>query len=375
MCNAYHDRDRFSAGKVVKENNWGHLKFTSSDQKVTNKLTQRPAKRQCLGDGPSGADNGGASSDSDEQSLTAYYAGAVALADTPEEKQRRESRSKRFEKARGNRSANNYSRVKTVGAGLYTKRTHALVLKKDFEEGNSRAVEDIDWDSLTVKGTCQEVEKRYLRLTSAPDPATCGIFRLSVDARKDVAVKHALAVRAAVTSGNYVLFFRLYKEAPNLSTCLMDLYVEKMRYAAMKCMSRSYRPTLPVAYIAQVLGFSSVLPTAEQNDEKDVDAIEECVEWLKAHGACLITDNPDEVLLDAKAAYRLHFKLVYSLLICSGEDITLHLDTKPINVSVCPCVQASVSSLFMPEPEDAVAHGDATLAVNDFLTRVPSLPN
>lgn len=47
------------------------------------------------------------------------------------------------------------------------------------------------------------------------------IFRLSVNARKDEAVKHALAVRAAVTSGNYVLFFRLYKEAPNLSTCLM----------------------------------------------------------------------------------------------------------------------------------------------------------
>lgn len=32
-------------------------------------------------------------------------------------------------------------------------------------------------------------------------------------------------------------------------------------------------------------------------------------------------------------------------------------------------LQASSSSLFMPEPEDAVAHGDANLAVNDFLTR------
>ena len=32
-------------------------------------------------------------------------------------------------------------------------------------------------------------------------------------------------------------------------------------------------------------------------------------------------------------------------------------------------VQASVASLFMPEPDDAVAHGDASLAVNDFLTR------
>jgi hypothetical protein len=32
-------------------------------------------------------------------------------------------------------------------------------------------------------------------------------------------------------------------------------------------------------------------------------------------------------------------------------------------------VQASSSSLYMTEPEDAVAHGDANLAVNDFLTR------
>ncbi|KAF7823965.1 SAC3 family protein A isoform X1 [Senna tora] len=39
-------------------------------------------------------------------------------------------------------------------------------------DGRNKAVEDIDWDALTVKGTCQEIEKRYLRLTSAPDPAT-----------------------------------------------------------------------------------------------------------------------------------------------------------------------------------------------------------
>lgn len=45
--------------------------------------------------------------------------------------------------------------------------------------------------------------------------------RLSKEAKKDEAVKHALAVRAAVTSGNYVAFFRLYKAAPNLNTCLM----------------------------------------------------------------------------------------------------------------------------------------------------------
>ena len=102
-----------------------------------------------------------------------------------------------------------------------------------------------------------------------------------------------------------------------------------MRYAAMKCMSRSYRPTLPVAYIAQVLGFSSVLPTAEPNDEKDVDAIEECVEWLKAHGACLITDNPDEVLLDAK--------------VCCNLDVILKCPKSNLK---CPLVNPYVVELL-----------------------------
>lgn len=34
-------------------------------------------------------------------------------------------------------------------------------------------------------------------------------------------------------------------------------------------------------------------------------------------------------------------------------------------------LQASSSSLYMPEPEDAVSHGDANLAVDDFLARAP----
>ena len=50
-------------------------------------------------------------------------------------------------------------------------------------------------------------------------------FRLSDETKRDKAVKHALAVRAAVTSGNYITFFRLYKTAPNLNTCLMGEYL------------------------------------------------------------------------------------------------------------------------------------------------------
>ncbi|XP_059628206.1 SAC3 family protein A isoform X2 [Cornus florida] len=429
---------KLSGVKSENKDSLSNIKFLLSEQRNTNRNSLRPAKRQRFGDGMDATDNGDASSDSDkEQSLTAYYSGAIALANSPEERKKRENRSKRFEKGHGNLAENNHSRPKNVRAGnLYTRRASALVLSKNFEDGGIRAVEDIDWTTLTVKGTSQEIEKRYLRLTSAPDPATvrpeevlekallmvqnspknylykcdqlksirqdltvqhirneltvkvyetharlaievgdlpeynqcqsqlktlyaegikgchmefsaynllCVIMhssnnrellsamsRLSAEARKEEAVKHALAVRAAVTSGNYVLFFRLYKTAPNLNTFLMDLHVEKMRYTAVKCMSRSYRPTIPVSYIAQVLGFTNVLPRIETSDEKDVDGLEECMDWLKAHGASLIADNAGEMQLDTKS---------------------------------------SASNLHMPEPDDAVAHGDATLAVNDFLTR------
>uniref|UniRef100_A0A0E0CA03 SAC3/GANP/THP3 conserved domain-containing protein n=1 Tax=Oryza meridionalis TaxID=40149 RepID=A0A0E0CA03_9ORYZ len=268
----------------------------------------------------------------------------------------------------------------------------SMLLSRSNGDDVSFAVEDLDWDALTVKGTCQEIEKRYLRLTSAPDPATVrpedvlekalhmvetsqknylykcdqlksirqdltvqriqneltvkvyetharlalqsgdlpefnqcqsqlkrlyaegikgchfefsaynllcvmlhsnnkrdllsSMASLPKDAKQDRTVKHALAVHSAVSSGNYVLFFKLYKTAPDLNSCLMA---------------------------------------------KRADGLEECEEWLKAHGAVLSVDNNN------------------------GE---LQIDTK-----------VSSTSLYMPEPDNAVSHGDASLAVDDFLAR------
>lgn len=87
-------------------------------------------------------------------------------------------------------------------------------------------------------------------------------------------------------------------QADNFS--VTDLYAEKMRYKAVNCMSRSYRPSLPVPYIAQVLGFST--SSGYEVRDKDVDGLEECAEWLKGHGACLITDNNGEMQLDTKVS-------------------------------------------------------------------------
>lgn len=297
-------------------------------------------------------------------------------------------------------------------------------------------MEDIDWDSLTIRGTCQEVEKRYLRLTSAPDPGTVrpedvlrralemvkstsksylfkceqlksirqdltvqrirdeftvevyethgrmaleagdlpeynqcqtqlkalygegiggcsnefaaysllyilfnrgnsrdlisAMSRLTVEGRRDSVVQHALAVRHALAMGNYISFFRLYRRAPVLSPCLMDMHVEKMRFEAVKCMTRSYRPTIPVSSVARALGFI-VDPISEGEAEVEAEGLEECEEWLRVHGAQVQLDvSSSELVVEAKL---------------------------------------SSTSLFMPEPEDVVPHGDANLALNDFFSR------
>ncbi|PKA63278.1 hypothetical protein AXF42_Ash017746 [Apostasia shenzhenica] len=421
-----------------KDNGWKATKFYLTQQQTQlSNTTQRPLKKPRITDNLNITENGDTSSDSDkEQELTRHYSTAIALANSPEEKKKRENRSKRFEKAQASQVDVKLFKPKGSPVGnLYLRRASAMLLAKNYDDRSSRAVEDIDWDALTVKGTCQEVEKRYLRLTSAPDPATvrpeevlekalhmvrssqknylykcdqlksirqdltvqriqneltvkvyetharlalgagdlpeynqcqsqlkrlyadgikgchmefsaynllCVILHsnnkrdlfssmksLSSDAKLDDAVKHALAVHSAVSSGNYVLFFRLYKTAPNLNTCLMDLHVEKMRFEAIKCMSKSYRPTIPLTYITRVLGFSSLVQTGDC-EVKDANGLEESEEWLRAHGAVLIVDNSGEMQLDTKA---------------------------------------SSATLYMPEPEDAVAHGDTNLAVDNFLTR------
>ena len=101
-----------------------------------------------------------------------------------------------------------------------------------------------------------------------------------------------------------------------------------MRFKAVSCMARSYRPTLPVSYIAQFLGFTSVVPENDGTDEKDSDGLEECIEWLKAHGACLIADNNGEMQLDAKV--RLNPTLAFSL---AGAPSYLYTPTEYSYVS------------------------------------------
>lgn len=119
--------------------------------------------------------NTSSGSDEEEEHNDGVYLGSLSTAETPEEKKRRQNRTKRFDRGKDlSRGAKGSGRGRGAVAGSASqRRATALQIALSSGDGqNGRAVEDIDWDSLTVRGTCQEVEKRYLRLTSAPDPHT-----------------------------------------------------------------------------------------------------------------------------------------------------------------------------------------------------------
>lgn len=55
-------------------------------------------------------------------------------------------------------------------ASAFDDRVAYMRHKKRLVEAAAHHADDIDWERFKIKGTCQKLEKSYLRLTSAPDP-------------------------------------------------------------------------------------------------------------------------------------------------------------------------------------------------------------
>jgi hypothetical protein len=81
-----------------------------------------------------------------------------------EEARRKMDRAKRFETMGGTGGA-----AVELAASRATVPSAPSLLSKQKQAGPS---EVIDWDEETIVGTSQVLEKRYFRLTSAPDPST-----------------------------------------------------------------------------------------------------------------------------------------------------------------------------------------------------------
>ena len=80
---------------------------------------------------------------------------------------------------------------------------------------------------------------------------------------RDPAVQHALKVRRAVQQDSYHDFFELYKVVPNMGMCILKPMLDTVRLQALHRIYRSYKPAVPVEFVAKELGFLDVKSAVE----------------------------------------------------------------------------------------------------------------
>ena len=94
-------------------------------------------------------------------------------------------------------------------------------------------------------------------------------------------VANALALRSAMACDNYVAFFRSHRAAAPLAKVVIGGAVDRMRILALTLTLAAYRPSVPVAWSAQALGFGGG------------DELAACCAFLRAHG-CALAAPPAE---------------------------------------------------------------------------------
>lgn len=105
------------------------------------------------------------------------------------------------------------------------------------------------------------------------------------------AIKHALGVRSALALGNYHKFFRLYLETPYMGAYLMDMFVTRERLAALANMCKAYKPSVPLRFITEELGFESDQDAAEfiiqQKGEDLLEQKDDSISFLTGKGLAI----------------------------------------------------------------------------------------
>jgi SAC3 family protein LENG8/THP3 len=130
---------------------------------------------------------------------------------------------------------------------------------------------------------------RLLLSLSQPGSETfCAELRdMEASCRRHEFVRHAVAVSAALRSGNAAAFMRLYRDAPRMAPYLMDGLVSRMRSVALSAALVAYRPGIDAAWLQNLLLF---------------DDAEQLRDWAEGAGAVMISDGGALLCAPARAA-------------------------------------------------------------------------
>jgi hypothetical protein len=82
---------------------------------------------------------------------------------------------------------------------------------------------------------------------------------LTIEEKKNEIMQHALKISGSLAQGNYGRFFKLYRNAPNMGSSLIDVFVDKIRIVALQKLSVGYLATnIDTAFLTNLLAFEDV---------------------------------------------------------------------------------------------------------------------
>lgn len=117
----------------------------------------------------------------------------------------------------------------------------------------------------------------YYVVTSNQTAMVSMLKDLDPSIRAHPVLKHAMAVRSAVLSRNYVQFFNIWNKGIFKEEFLIDKLIPHMRFEALRTIAKCYRPTkFPLASMVEMLQF---------------DNLNECIAFCLARGAVLTPDQ------------------------------------------------------------------------------------
>ncbi|KAJ8949317.1 hypothetical protein NQ318_006742 [Aromia moschata] len=108
---------------------------------------------------------------------------------------------------------------------------------------------------------------------------------LSKEEKGDECISFALKIRSAWGSGNFHKLFTLYRQAPLMTGYLVDWFIDRERKNFLKCIIKSYRQNVTVAFVMQELAYRST---------------EECLEFLEPFSLSFV--DVERTQIDCKSS-------------------------------------------------------------------------
>lgn len=133
----------------------------------------------------------------------------------------------------------------------------------------------------------------YWMLNNNTVDMTKDIRNMEPQVKQHPCIKHAVQLHQALELSDYVSFFRLYSDTPNMGKSIVDTLRDRIRTRALRVILRSYKPSIPVDFVQAQLGFKvtggidEMLNSSLGMGGEDDDDDDNWAKWADDH--CLVS--------------------------------------------------------------------------------------